>query len=168
MKKKQDRTLAVAIGVVIFFLVAVLFVMLVLPMLSAKVRLGRVISGFESACDADAIEITDPKYDGGILPTSVSSVFYGDDALFLSQRVTEVTEGAKYQQTRRSISGSWDVSLSLRTADGEFTIYFDENEFYLEKGTEQYVFAPNEKNAEAYSEFYKKLEKIIEQSAAKE
>ena len=74
----------------------------------------------------------------------------------------------EYRQTRRSISGSWDISLSLRTEDGEFTIYFDENEFYIEKGTDQYVFAPNEKNAEAYSEFYKKLEKIIEQSAAKE
>ena len=100
-----------------------------------------------------------------MLPTSISDVFYGEDAVELSQKVTDIANGAKYREKRISVAGSWDISVSLRTEDGVFTLYFDEDEFYVANDVEQYIFVPNGKNRESYSELYREFENIIAQSA---
>lgn len=166
-EKKQDKTFVVAVSIVVIILVVLLFVMFILPRISARVRLQRVLSGFEGAEGSDAVEVTDPKYDGGLLPTSVSAVLYTDDATSLSQRIIEITGGAKYREKRVSLAGSWDISVSLRTDDGVFTLYFDEEELYVANDVEQYIFVPSEKSRELYSDLYRELENIIAQSANK-
>ena len=164
-EKKQDKSFVVAVGIVVFIFVALLFVMFILPRISARVRLSKVLSGFAGAEVGDAVEVIDPKYEGGMLPTSISDVFYGEDAVELSQKVTDIANGSKYREKRISVAGSWDISVSLRTEDGVFTLYFDEDEFYVANDVEQYIFVPNGKNRESYSELYREFENIIAQSA---
>ncbi len=166
-EKKKDRSFAIAVTASAIILAAVLFVMLAMPILSAKQKLRKNLSGFENAVASDAIEVLDPTYDGGVIPTDASAVLYEEEMLSLSRELVEATAGAKYEETRKVPAGSWDISVSLRTDGGAYTLYFDENEFYVSKGIKQYVFTPDKDSTERYSAFYEYVEKILELSASK-
>ena len=163
-ENKRDRSFAVAVGVVILILAALLFVIFALPRISAVAKLNKVLAGLESAKSSDAIEVIDPQYEGGLIPVGVSAVIYAEDAVELSKSVTDIARAARYTEKRTSV-GSLDISLSLRTEDGVFTVYFNEDELYVTKDDVQYVFTPNAKMVQSYSDFYKRLENIIYQSA---
>lgn len=163
-ENKRDRSFAVAVGVVLLILAALLFVIFALPRISAVAKLNKVLAGLERAKSSDAVEVIDPQYEGGLIPVGVSAVIYAEDAVELSRSVTDIAHKAKYTEKRTSV-GSLDISLSLRTEDGVFTVYFNEDEFYVTKDDVQYVFTPSAKNAQSYSDLYKRLENIIHQSA---
>lgn len=160
-EKKKDRSFVISLTVVAVVLALLLFILFVLPTLSAKLSLEKILRGFDRAVAKDAVEVFDPTYDGGVIPTDASVVLQGEDMLSLCGKLMEVTEGANYSETRRTLAGSWDISVSLRTDDGEFTVYFDENKFYVSKGTKQYVFTPHKDNVDSYTEFYEGLERML-------
>ncbi|MBQ7384824.1 MAG: hypothetical protein IJV72_08565 [Clostridia bacterium] len=162
--KKKDRVMIVAVSVTAFVVAAVLVAVLLVPIWGAKLRLSKLSKAFENFSEADTVVVSDPLLGGSTLSGGVEIVLDEERGCELSDTLVDVIDGAKYIKTRKTVTGSWSMNLSIRTADGVYTVYLLEDEFYLAKDNKQYLFAPNGELKSDYDAFYEELVDILEQS----
>ncbi|MBQ8140840.1 MAG: hypothetical protein IJ038_03990 [Clostridia bacterium] len=164
-KKNSSRVIIIAAVIIALVLALVLGAVFIAPVLSARDKMSEAREAFEAASDDDVMIITDPLYNEAALPDEVTAFPTGDEALDIADALISATEKAKYSETRKTLAGSWDISVSIGDGEGSARIYFSEEEFYVAKGYGQYVFTPNEDKADEYAAFYERLKNIISEKA---
>lgn len=167
-KKKTDKTLVVAVVVIIALVLAFFAGIFVVPNISARVRLSDKLEAFEEISDRYKMDLFDPMYKEGNFYGDVTVKIEEPYMTELAKKVLYFSKGATYIGTEESIVGNWDMSIVLRCADGGIsTVYLGQEGIYVAKDTKQYKFKVNKDKMQEYSELLEKLGDMIAENANK-
>ena len=106
------------------------------------------------APDPQVVVLSDPLYD------TEDPLHDGREAVLDAQRTAALFEklravlddGYRYKESEKIPGGAWDLSVVVRTAEGQSVqIFFRAEDFYYTKGAVAYRFTP--KDADKYADF---------------
>lgn len=161
-KKKNDKTLGVAMIIIAAFLALFLTFALVVPAAVAKARLDDKLDAYRALGEDDIIQIFDPMYKDGGFYGDVTADLFGEESMEIAQKLLKICEGAKYSSTVADAAGNWDVSIVVRKNGGGISsVYFTEDEFYVTKDNKQYRFKPAKDKTEEFSALVAFIEERI-------
>ena len=159
--RSRGNTAVIVTAIICALLVAVLLYMFFFAdMIAAKSLLSDVRKGIDGCTE---VLVADPLYDGGVLPDAAETLVTGDEAMALAQELISITHKASYKSVLKTTSGFWDISLCFFVGDDEYTVYLREDKVYVADG-KGYLFDIDEKNSEAYAEFYQKINNMLDKS----
>ncbi len=163
--KKKDRILLISALISVGIVIIVLAIAFLFPIFEAKLMLSKTEKAFGSFSDGDTLLIADPLFGGEGIPEPAEAALDFESGADIASRLAEILGGAKYSETKKTVLGSWGMSVSARGEGDVFTVYFSDGGFYLADGQKQYYFTPKEDMSEEYSDFIGKLEDILTRSA---
>ena len=165
-KKKNDKTLGVAMIVIAVFLALFLGFALVVPAITAKARLNDKLEAYRALGEDDIMQIFDPLYKDGGFYGDVTAELSSDESKEIAQKLLNICDGAKYSSIAADVQGNWDVSIVVRKDGGGISsVYFTEDEFYVTKDNKQYRFKPAKDKTEEFSSLVALIEERIAQSS---
>ena len=154
--KSSRGIVIIAAAVCVALLLLVLYVFVFADMITGAKTLSELRG---AVVNTDELTLTDPLYDGDMLPTSAQAYITGAEAKDLAKNFFSVTQNARYKGLKSGKAGFWDISLYFE-ADGRiYTAYLTENGFYVTKNDIGYTFTPSD--AEAYATLYERIEQLI-------
>lgn len=169
-KKKNDKTLGVAMIIIAAFLALFLTFALVVPAATAKARLDDKLDAYRELGEDDIMQFFDPLYKDGGFYGDVTAELTVDESKEIAQKLLNICEGAKYSSTVADAAGNWDVSIVVRKNGGGISsIYFTEDEFYVTNDNKQYRFKAAKDKTEDFSTLVALInERIAESSVNRE
>ena len=162
-KKKNEWRGVIIGGVIVAATVAVLlFVMLALPALRAKRALSEVTDHMEAFSASDVLILQDPYVEGqGVIPKEAQAMLQGDAAQEWITPLLSLLEDASFGGLEKSITGSWDPHLTVRSGTEQHRLYLQSDAVYVETDTGRYVFELPEESMESYKAYGKALEEFL-------
>ena len=161
-ENKKGKNLAIIITIVLC--VVVMFILLFVFFFADMITGYRKISEVrEKITVCDEILISDPLYDGGVLPGAGEVLVSDDETVAIAEEFIKVTDKLSYEKVLSGSTGFWDISLDF-TVDGErYVVYLRNDGVYVAK-TNGYLFSIKSQNKDAYADFYEKVNELIKEN----
>ena len=132
-KKKSNVGLWVAAGICVFLVVLVIGAAVLIPRFAAE-SIRSDAEQFLAQSGEVRIALTDPLRGGDTLFSTAETTLSGVDAEALRDRLTEILQNCRYDETERHVAGVWYLSATVYIGDGQYRIYLEEDGIAFEKG----------------------------------
>lgn len=147
---KGNRALTVTVIVCAAIVAALVITLAFGNCWAGYAKLSKVRGNIEGC---DEILISSPAYYDAY-SSGAEAVLSGNDAKALANDFLSVSSKKDYQKTLDSSVGYWDTKITFYMGDDTYSVYVDENGFYV-TGNSGYYF--ESKDTQAYSDFYAKV-----------
>ena len=158
--KKNKRVMVTVIVICAMAVLALLFIFFFADMIIGRARMNDALDALE---DTEKIVVSDPLYDGGVIPGAAEAVLDGDDAQNIADTLCHAAEKLSFSKVLNGSAGFWDISLTFEDDGKTYVIYLREDSIYVAK-TNGYLFKIKSSREAAYSNFYAAVTEILDRS----
>lgn len=159
-KKKIDKVYVIAIMIPLILVIGlVAFIVLPNPIF-AWIELKEARDFLDSTTDP-VVVITDPKRNDSFF-TDGEEILRDVDSKVFVEKLKSVMKNVKYNEITDENIGIWKIKIAVNSDSNECKIYIDENAVYLAKNDRLIEYSIMNSEKEAYQNFYKDIEKVLE------